>query len=157
MGDPAGALQSLGDCETDLEGLRVRGLALFATGRYAEARFALAAYTELVPRNRCRPSLNRVIREQAAGTPGAYLVDLEAAAEALSPGGVPGEELFFDYCHMRWEGYAAMAETVRKTMREVGIGPREPEQADRLPPRVELAVRFAQFGLTDDYIRRWYR
>lgn len=144
-GDAPGAIDLLRECE-DLEALRALGLAYFSMEKYEEARVVLSQYAELVPRNRCRPSLNRIIREEAAAAPWVHLVDFEAAAEALSPGGVPGPELFFDYCHMNWVGYAAMADVVRKTMQEAGIEPPGPAQMDRLPSRPVLAK---QFGLPD--------
>ena len=96
---------------------------LFQLRQYSEAHAALGQYTELAPRNRCRPSLNRIIRTIAQSTPGVTLVDLEAAAEAASTGGIPGDNLFVDYCHMHWTGYAAMAKVILRTMREYGITP----------------------------------
>src|SRR5262249_48601390 len=104
--DAAGAVATLRACELDLEGLRILGMALVTLQEFDQARAVLNQYTELVPRNRCRPSLNRIIRSVATSTPGVTLVDLEAAAEAASPGGIAGDNLFVDYCHMNWRGYA---------------------------------------------------
>jgi hypothetical protein len=78
---------------------------------------------EVFPRNRCRPSYNDVLREIAAARPSTTLVDLDAAARAASPGGIPGPELFRDYCHMEWRGYLAMARTVLEVLEASPRGP----------------------------------
>jgi lysophospholipase L1-like esterase len=156
-GDTAAAIEILRTCEPDLEGLRTLGMALFAEQRYAEAHARLSTYTELAPRNRCRPSLNQVIREQARATPWVHLVDLEAAAEAMSPGGIPGPELFLDYCHMNWAGYAAMADVVRKVLHDSGIMPPPQQAADRLPSRIELARKYGLPDVPHDPLNNPYR
>src|SRR5262245_12023501 len=57
--DAQAAVAVLRPCELDLEGLRTLGLALFQLRQFDEARAVLSQYSELAPRNRCRPSLNR--------------------------------------------------------------------------------------------------
>ena len=136
------AVATLRACELDLEGLRTLGMALFQLQQFDEARALLSQYTELAPRNRCRPSLNRIIRKVAQSAPWVTLVDLEAAAEAVSFGGIPGGDLFVDYCHMNWAGYAAMADVILRTMREHGITPQGPAYDERVRPRAELAQEF---------------
>ena len=68
----------------------------------------------------------------AASSPGVTLVDLEAAASDASEGGIPGYDLFWDYCHMRWQGYAAMAHVVMNAMLEGDLLPEE--ASGPLPP-----------------------
>lgn len=109
------ARSALGACE-DAGALRELGLLEYNSGSYDEAYRLLKQYTELVPRNRCRPSFNEIIREEAASFPNARLLDLEKEAEALSPHGIPGQELFIDYCHMTWLGYKMMEEAVLKAL-----------------------------------------
>jgi hypothetical protein len=140
--DAAAAVATLRACALDLEGMRVLGMALMQLRQFDEARQVLNQYTELAPRNRCRPSLNRIIREVAASTPGVTLVDLETAAANASRGGIPGDNLFVDYCHMNWVGYAAMAEVILDTMRAHGITPQEPADERRLVSREALAQQF---------------
>ncbi len=106
-----------------LEALRRLGLELYRQGDYEHARHVLEQHTELAPYNRCRPSFNEIIREEAVRAANAALVDLEERARALSPHGVPGGELFLDYCHMNREGYAAMAEAILEALREYDLGP----------------------------------
>ena len=103
------AIAVLETCDDPAESLRWIAQAEFAGGRAALAARMLEQVVELAPRNRCRPSFNAIIREEAARSPHAILVDLEAAAKELSPAGLPGPELYVDYCHMSWSGYAAMA------------------------------------------------
>jgi tetratricopeptide (TPR) repeat protein len=104
-------LAAFDGCDQDLpDAVRWRGITLLRAGRYEEARASLDQSIELQPRNRCRPSLNAIVREEAAASANTTLVDLDAAASALVGGhGIAGEELFVDFCHMNWLGYAGMA------------------------------------------------
>ncbi len=40
------------------------------------------------------------------------LADLERRAEDLSPHGLPGSNLFVDYCHLNWHGYYEMSQVI---------------------------------------------
>jgi hypothetical protein len=122
-----------------VEALRQIGLVQYERGRYDDARRSLEQYTELMPRNRCRPSFNALLREAAAAFDNVRLVDLAAKADALSPHGIAGSELFDDYCHMNWIGYAAMADEVLATLVREGWVPRG---TGVRPSREELRVRF---------------
>ena len=141
------ALTGLVQCEDASEALRWIGLSRFELGEGEAAKVALEQATELNPRNRCRPSFNAIIREVSASADHVHLVDFEAAAERASPQGIPGQELFVDYCHMNWRGYGLMAQELRASLERNGIGPRwkaasEPldlealVQGRRLPPLV---------------------
>ena len=110
------AVNGLAECEDVAEALRWTGLALLELGEVERGKAALEQSVELLPRNRCRPSFNAVIREVAASAPHVHLVDLQAAAEAVAPQGVPGYDQFLDYCHMHWRGYAAMADVVQDAL-----------------------------------------
>ena len=87
------------------------------------AKRLLEQYLEIVPRNRCRPSFNQVIREvaKAHGTP---LIDLEAAAQSVVPDGLPGAEQFVSYCHMNWESQARMADTMLAGLKKNNAAPK---------------------------------
>jgi hypothetical protein len=135
--DAAG--QRLRSCE-DVEALRALGLMDYRLGHYDEARALLEQYVELQPQNRCRPSFNRIIRETAARFPETVrLVDLQRKAEELSPHGIPGSNLFLDYCHMWWEGYSAMEEEVLNVMKSAHW---LPGAGAVTPPHESLAERW---------------
>lgn len=128
-GDHQGALELLAACGADVpDAARWTGLSLAALGRVDEARTALQLSIELLPRNRCRPSLNATTRTLAERS-GVHLVDLEPVAERVSPQGLPGPELFVDYCHLNWRGYALMAQELLRVLEgdaliPTGQGPR---------------------------------
>jgi len=123
-GEFEGALELLTACGEDIpDAARWTGLSLAALGRTDEARTALAMSIELLPRNRCRPSLNAETRKLANNDDNAYLADLEATAETVSVQGLPGPELFVDYCHLNWRGYALMAETLIGTLESADLIP----------------------------------
>lgn len=113
-------------CDELPEVTRYRGLVAFHQGDHEEARRWLTQSVELLPSNRCRPSFNALIREVAASRDGVVLVDLERAAERASPGGVPGPELFVDYCHMTQYGYALMADEIVATAQRASLGLGDP-------------------------------
>ena len=132
------AQEQLRTCDEVAEALLWTGLARAAAGRPAQARSLLEQAVELVPRNRCRPSFNGQLRQLASEHAGAHLVDLEAAAQASSPGGLPGAELFDDYCHLQWWGYAQMAEEVLRVLEASQLLPTGEAGAGPAPSREEL-------------------
>ncbi len=138
-GDYKAAIVGLETCENAAEALRWIGLSYFELDEAQAAHSALEQATELMPRNRCRPSFNAIIREVAASAEHVQLLDLERAAERASPLGIPGQELFVDYCHMNWRGYGLMADELRRTLEESEIGPRWASDKTPLPVE-ELAV-----------------
>ncbi|HCP48147.1 MAG TPA: hypothetical protein DIU15_19065 [Deltaproteobacteria bacterium] len=136
------ARKSLRRCDEIADALLWIGRANRKLGDPEAARNAMAQSVELVPRNRTRPSFNAILREEATERPGVFLVDLERAAEELSPDGIPGPSLFLDYSHMHWWGYAAMADVVLAKMREFGLEPAEPPTLAPPPDRRSLARAF---------------
>ncbi len=145
-GEFKAALAELGACAEDIpDAARWTGLSLAALGRVEEAKVALELSIELLPRNRCRPSLNASVRSLAEASATTHLIDLEAAAQGLSPQGLPGPELFIDYCHLNWRGYAAMTEELVATLEVAGVLP-----AAGVPkrPLEELAVTHELGGPT---------
>ncbi len=112
--DPA--IEQLSVCEDVAEAVRWIGRAHAAAGRPERAAELLAQSVELRPSNRCRPSFNGLLRQQAQGRNGVTLVDLEQHAKDQAPDGLPGPGLFVDYCHMNWTGYARMGRAVVDAM-----------------------------------------
>jgi lysophospholipase L1-like esterase len=121
--DYKGAAAHLKTCDEVDEALLWLGLCEQRLGNGEKARKMLRQHVELIPRNRCRPSLNVTIREIAAANEHVHLVDLEAAADRASPDGIPGRNLFLDYCHMHSKGYAAMAAEFFDVLVERGLAP----------------------------------
>ena len=119
----AEAIEALASCTPGAEVLRFSGLAYAALGESARALPLLEQSVELVPRNRCRPSFNDDLRAIAAANAHVHLADLDAVARAASPGGLPGRELFTDYCHMTWRGYGLMAQEITRTLEAAGLLP----------------------------------
>lgn len=145
--DYEGALEALEDCSDVVETLQWRGLSLLQLNRFDEGVAALEQSIELLPRNRCRPSFNTIIRQEAAKGEHVTLVDMDLAArgDPAVGGGAPGEELFLDYCHMHYDGYRRMADVVLEAMLSAGVTPPGPPKT--VPPLdVDRAARRA--GLT---------
>ncbi len=116
------AVKHLQTCD-EVEALRWIGLSYYDRGKHERATEALEAYAELMPRNRCRPSFNAVIREVAAAHAHVRLVDLDAKTRAMSAGGLPGPELFVDYCHLRKEAQALVADWIVGELGAAGLVP----------------------------------
>lgn len=102
------AIAGLRTCE-EVESLRWIGLAQFATGDTDAARGTLEEYTELLPRNRCRPSFQAIIRDVATKSPGVTLVDLDALFRSGGTTQIAGSEHFTDYCHLTKEAQGTVA------------------------------------------------
>jgi tetratricopeptide (TPR) repeat protein len=105
------------------------GRCLLAEGRAEEARphYARARDLDALPFRAVGP-LNAAVREAARGreAEGIYFVDAEAALEAAARpwGGIPGEESFYEHCHMNCEGNCRLAEAVLPAVEAaLGIGP----------------------------------
>jgi len=121
--DYATAITQLKSCNDVAEALLWLGLSHQKLGKSDEAHQMLQQHVEFLPRNRCRPSFNDIIRAIAEAHEGVTLVDLQAKAREISADGIPGEDLFLDYCHMRWQGYGKMAEEVLRVLDTQGLTP----------------------------------
>ncbi len=131
-------------CEPVTEALLWRGLSLAELGDLDGAMRALEQSVELLPRNRCRPSFNAIIREEAGKSANTTLVDLDAAAKKISPLSLPGDELFHDYCHMTWLGYAEMSREVTRALLSTGVTP--PGESQDVTLDLELEARRMGLG-----------
>jgi len=88
---------------------------LAALGKSDEARRHLILACDLdALRFRADTRINEAIRTYASGrqAEGIYLADAERLFEQASPGGLPGEELFYDHVHMNFEGNYLLAHAV---------------------------------------------
>ena len=128
----------LAECE-DLESLRWMGMLELEGGEVSRGVSLLAQYAELVPRGRCRPSFNGVVRELA---PSGRLIDLQHAVQ--NQVGLTPAELFVDNCHLSWVGYALMANTIHTTLQEAGLVSNEVE-----PTTASLYQQAQQAGLPE--------
>ncbi len=148
------AIEALSTCEDVGEALRWIGLSMIELGRVQQGKALLEQSVELLPRNRCRPSFNLAIRQVAAAHPHIVLVDLQGAAERAAQDGIPGHDLFLDFCHLNWRGYAAMALEIETALLRSGLI----EQGQTPPSIDELAERFGMAGIEQmDRVRsaRW--
>jgi tetratricopeptide (TPR) repeat protein len=103
-----------------------------ALGNAAEAaaEYALARDRDAL-RFRADTTINETIRQVAGemAAAGVHLVDAERAFVAASPGGAPGEDLFFEHVHLNFHGNYLLARTVLHTLDEV------------LPPAVRAGAK----------------
>ncbi len=136
------AEQRLQQCENKAEALRWLGLCAYRRYRFEQAQAMLEQSVELIPRGRCRPSFNAIIREVAGSAEHVTLVDLEAATRAIAPHGIPGPELFHDNCHMTWDGYEAMAAAIQQGLTDAGLEP--PGPRSEVTPRDRIAIAAEQ-------------
>ena len=140
--DFAGAIAHLEGCDDDADALRWTGIAHMRDSSYPEARAALDQSIELQPRNRCRPSFNTIVREEAARSANAHLLDLDEVAIATTETGLIGDELFLDFCHMNYRGYGLMAKALADMLAEHEL----------LPAGAAADVEPLPYG---DIARRW--
>ena len=136
------AIGKLKSCDLVADALLWIGRSRRQLGQADLARAALYQSVELLPRNRSRPSYNEILRQEARAFSSTYLVDLAAAAEQASPDGIPGHELFLDYCHMHWAGYARMARAVLDALSQAGLGPASPKFPGKAADLNELVRAF---------------
>lgn len=84
--------------------------AMLAEGRYEEAAREGPRILAGLPRHQSSAAENTIIREVAAEH-GVPLADVWAAVAAAEPGGVPGQTLFSDHCHLNPKGNRILLET----------------------------------------------
>ncbi len=86
-----------------------------AMGDYVQAKNYYQFNQTVNPGLRTQPSTNAMVR-MFSRNEHVHLVDLEAVAERLSPHGIPGYNLFLDYCHMDQNGYYLMAQEALRVL-----------------------------------------
>jgi hypothetical protein len=100
----------------EVDAVRTLGILRFSQQRFEEAKRLLTEYLEVVPRNRCRPTFNAVIRQVAAKHERVYLVDLAQLVSDRHPHGMPSFEAFTDYCHLNWRAQGDVAHAIAEAL-----------------------------------------
>jgi len=108
-------------------------------GDYEQAKEYYRAYVQTLPLNRTRPSYNAFVR-QIATNEKVLLFDLEKLADDLAPHDIAEPSLFFDYCHLTWQGYYHMADRIARQIAEAGVLPASCG-APRANPTMERIIR----------------
>ena len=125
-----------------------RGRALFALGRYEEARSELeqALEEDVCPLRAVAAIRKAVIRTAAERD--VLLVDVSDRLRRLSEGGIPGEEIFLDHVHMTAEGYGLMAQAVLEALVRTGVARSmpSPEARARAGERVRARIDYEAQG-----------
>lgn len=106
------AIESLEQCDNVAEALRWIGRSHLALGQPDRARELLTQSVELRPSNRCRPSFNELIRQEAAAREHVRLVDLDDQVSRQAGERLTGAEEFLDYCHMNWKAQRSLGESL---------------------------------------------
>lgn len=108
--------------------------------RFSNAGDFYKLHVQLYPKNRTRPSFNQFVREKAEMNH-VPLADLERAAEKLSPHGLPGKNLFFDYCHMSYDGYYEMSQVILDRVYHDGFIKRKTWGTSSSKPEMDEIIR----------------
>jgi len=98
------------------------GQCVLATGQTADAqKLFLAARDEDTLRFRCDNQLNQLIRKTVAdaGDEKVLLADAETAFAAESPGGLPGNNLFYEHVHLNFDGNYLLARTMAPSLEKL--------------------------------------
>jgi tetratricopeptide (TPR) repeat protein len=114
------AADALDDSYADLQFLLGRCYSAIADHREAQRRFRLARDLDTL-RFRADHRINEIIRDVAADrtAEGIYLVDAEREFEAISPYGIPGNDLFYEHVHFNFEGNYSLAKFIHKQVQEI--------------------------------------
>lgn len=97
------------------------GTAALARGDTASARGLLRSARDAdVVRFRAPSALNEVVRDVARNT-GARYVPVAERFDSLSPGGMPGPELFLEHVHPNARGYAVIAQVFYEALERDGL------------------------------------
>lgn len=104
-------------------------------------------------RFRADSRINETVREVAARHPNAFLADVEAALPHYVSDGIPGNELFWEHVHYRFEGAYAIASVIYPTLVEALVSSGEiPAQTSREPlPMREMIRRLAYLPTDYDF------
>ena len=134
------AIEALSRSAQQGEAAKIIGDCLLAQGKYGHAKTMYKIAVQLNPLNRTRPSLNETVR-RICREENLPLVDLEQLVEDQSPHGIPEINLFCDYCHMTWRGYAMVAHEMVQVMISRGLIGAGRDTA-RFRPTIEQMIAF---------------
>ncbi len=130
-----------------------RGRLLLALGRIDEARAAFARSLGLdgLP-ERASPDLIQVLRDLAVRER-VVVADIEARFMAESARGVPGSDLFYDYCHPKLFGHWLIADEILKVIEASGVVASASEFVDAREPagssRERFSIGCAELGMSE--------
>jgi hypothetical protein len=97
------------------------GQVLYGKGQFREAKVQFQAACDLDPCSlRASSALNGVLEEMGA-LDGAGLLRLSEAFERAAPEGIPGNDLFHDHVHPRFEGHRLIALEVARYLVKYGV------------------------------------
>lgn len=128
------------------------GTCCLTLGQTNEARkYFQRAKDEDALRFRPDSRLNEIIRQAAANCPAdrVGLLDAEELLALSSPGGIPGEELFFEHVHLTPAGNYLLARATAERAVEMIRGGKSPGGAARLAPWLSQTECEQRLGLTD--------
>jgi tetratricopeptide (TPR) repeat protein len=110
----------IGDRFADLQFRLARCHAALGNTAAAGSGYALARDLDTV-RFRADTTINETIRRVAdeRASDGVHLLDAERDLAAASPGGVPGEDLFFEHVHLNFHGNYLLARSVFQRLQDV--------------------------------------
>lgn len=119
-----------------------RGRWLYAAQRDDEARAEFSKSQELdeLP-ERASPDLLAVLRELGRGE-GVVVADVEARMAQVSERGLPGFDLFFDYCHPKLLGHFVVADAILAALERGGVLAKLGRPDETKEPAGDLAARF---------------
>ncbi len=124
------------------------GRCLPASRNFAAAQKALTKARDLdTLRFRCDSHLNDIARKVATGreVERVLLADAERSFAAVSPGGIPGEDLFYEHVHLTFEGNCLLARTLAEQVEN--LLPQNGAASNRPWPTVADCAR--RLGRTD--------
>jgi lysophospholipase L1-like esterase len=128
-----------------------RGRWLYASHRDDEARaeFTRSLALDELP-ERASPDLLAVLRELGRGD-GVVVADVEARIAQASERGVPGFDLFFDYCHPNLLGHFVVADAILAALEQAGTLARLGKPDDAKEPAGDFAARFEAWRARLDF------
>lgn len=131
-----------------------RGVLLERLGRIAEAYHAYdrARQEDIIPL-RALDEINDIIR-QLAEKPGVYLADVERFFLRISPGGIPGRNLFADHVHPTLEGQQIIAWVVLNAATRAGLVPMSEQVWQQNMPDARAYLADQLLKLPESYVAR---
>jgi tetratricopeptide (TPR) repeat protein len=123
-------------------------------GRYQQAARRYRRAKDLDPlRFRAPEEMNAIIRETSAKC-GASVVEIEDAFAAVSPIGIPGNELILEHLHPNVDGYLLMADQYYSTLRDHQAIPEWPNTRPVEMTREDVLVTELDSTLASWHVRR---
>jgi tetratricopeptide (TPR) repeat protein len=143
------AADALDGSHAELQFLLGRCHSAIGDHREAKRRYQLARDLDTL-RFRADHRINEIIRDVAADrtSDGIYLVDAERGFEAISPNGIPSNDLFYEHVHLNFEGNYSLAKLIYQQVQETLHADirGDPGFIDAVPPVGEFKRNLAFTG-----------